>query len=265
MSGIRRNRLGWALKFSALFLSTALCIPGIYIACMLIKNYENLPLNTNRKCSFLIYVSQSKYVVVCVTFMWSFLDQYLDWSIHFLVAVLYCFSCRQTTSSINTLCSKKHFQPQTAWQKYFSVRKCLKEIEGRYSFLIFVLTGRSFVEFFRVLTFLLDLNAAAEDVLFSVLATFYSSIIFAVFLRVALSASGLLTSYRRLCEMMTELPRDLYCFEEDLEASRLFMRICADKNTVTLTAWGFFRLKKSFLLTAAATLVTYGVLLIQFR
>ncbi|GIX67903.1 uncharacterized protein CEXT_436511 [Caerostris extrusa] len=202
----------------------------IYIACMLIKNYENLPLNTNRKCSFLIYVSQSKYVVVCVTFMWSFLDQYLDWSIHFLVAVLYCFSCRQTTSSINKLCSEKqHFQSQTAWQKYFSVRKCLKEIEERYSFLIFVLMGRSFVEFFRVLTFLLDVNAAAEDVLFSVLATFYSSIIFAVFLRVALSASGLLTSYRRLREMMTELPRDLYCFDEDLEASRLFMRICADK------------------------------------
>ncbi|GBN16049.1 hypothetical protein AVEN_266221-1, partial [Araneus ventricosus] len=210
---------GLTLRLVITLLLLSACIPGFYSAYVFVKRHENHSLTQGRKCSSLIRVSESQHEASVVYFLWQVLDQHLDWSIHYAIAVLYCFSCVQLSSIVRALCSTDNLESQRIWQRYYSVRRYLKEIEERYSFLIFIFMGRAFVEFFRVLTFFLNKTEVIIDVLFSAVAIFYSCIVVSVFLCVVFSANTLQCNYRKLCEMMTELPRNMYCADTDLEAS----------------------------------------------
>ncbi|KAG8190677.1 hypothetical protein JTE90_001286 [Oedothorax gibbosus] len=254
---------GIILRLCVGFLILIICLPSVYA---LLEGLNKDRQTYKRSCGFLSVGSDSIYFSAMSKFFWKLLNQHLDWSIHYAVAVLFCFCCKQLGSTIRKLCSKKHyFSTHRIWQRYYNIRKCLKEIEERYSFLVFVFIGRSFVEFFRVLTFIFNKDAVHVDFVFSVITCAYSLVILIVFISVVMSASHLLSDYRTLCERMIELPRDLYYSEEDFEASKLFMKLLDDKDTMTLTGWGLFQLKKNLFLTAAATLVSYGVLLLQFH
>ncbi|GIX67901.1 uncharacterized protein CEXT_436501 [Caerostris extrusa] len=120
------------------------------------------------------------------------------------------------------------------------------ETEKRYSFLIFIFIVRSFIEFFRVLTFLISRTAVVVDSLFSVVTFFYTCIIVIVFVNVVLRASILLEDYQRMCQWISELPRNMYCPNQDMEATQHLMEVLDDKDSLTLTGWGFFALKRNF-------------------
>lgn len=258
---------GIVLRLCVCFLSLVICLPCVYAMLReLAMTHKDDSIYKRRKCSFFSVSPDSKYEMASLSFFWQLLDQHLDWSIHYAVAVLFCFCCKQLGSTIRNLCSKKHyFGTHRIWQRYYFIRKCLKEIEERYSFLVFIFIGRSFVEFFRVLTFLFNKDTVHVDYIFSSITCVYSLVILTVFVSVVMSASHLLSDYKTLCERMIELPRDMYYSEEDFEASKLFMKLLDDKDTLTLTGWGLFQLKKNLFLTAAATLISYGVLLLQFH
>lgn len=109
------------------------------------------------------------------------LPQHLDWSIHFAIAVLYCLCCRELEQSIRILCAKPHhFMSVKIWQQYHSIRKCLKDMENCFSVLVFIFMSRSFVEFFRVLTFLLHKIKVNFDATFSVATAMHSCVILTV-------------------------------------------------------------------------------------
>ncbi|GBL81698.1 hypothetical protein AVEN_130573-1, partial [Araneus ventricosus] len=234
-------------------------------AVLLFNNFENRTLYKSYKCALLKEISRSAYQKATVSFLWQLLDQHIYWNIHYAVAVLYCFSCKQISSAIHVLCSKLNSDPQWLWLQYRTLRKCLKETEERYSFLIFIFIARSCIEFFRILTFLLSRTAIVLDAAFTVVAALYACVILLLFVVVVLSASTLLSDYQQLCEVLMELPRNMYHPDTDAEASRLILKVLDDKENVTLTGWGLFHLNRKFFLTTAATLVSYGVILHQFH
>lgn len=249
-------------------LSYALLLASIFVQCLYkaLRTLYRSKRSRHDKCRFLGIQPTSKDEKVIPDFFSKLISLHLDWNIHYAIAVLYCFCCKELGRTIRALCSNRgYFNSRKIWKQYYLIRDCMKEIEEIFSIPIFILFARSFVEFFRVLSFLLNRITRNLDVAYSVVNGLHSCVVLAVFISVVLSANYLLNSYKILCVKMMRIPREAYCTENQFETYRNCRLVLNQKDSVTLTAWGMLHLKKNLLVTAVATLVTYGVILHQFH
>ncbi|GIX86685.1 uncharacterized protein CDAR_260611 [Caerostris darwini] len=217
---------------------------------------------TDRCTSFTIPLN-SIYKKAAVSFLSNLVNHYIDWNIHFAVVATYCFCCGELKKMIHTLCSKRRLISchGNLWQRYYQIKKCLKDTEERFSLLIFIFFARFFVECFTVLTFLFDKMKVKADILDSAATGIYSSMILIVFVVVVMCASNLMDYYKKLCVKMIAVPKS----NRNFETHRSWILLMSDKNDINLTGWGTFYLKKSLCMTAAASFVSYGVILYQYH
>ncbi|GFY68074.1 uncharacterized protein TNIN_33111 [Trichonephila inaurata madagascariensis] len=122
---------------------------------------------------------------------------------------------------------------------------------------------RTFVEFFRALS--IPDKAKRKLTKFSVQSGFYSLVILIVFVVVVLRANSLMESYKKLCRKMIAVSEDVLHQNNDFEMNRRWILMMDGKCNIGLSAWGMFFLKKKLFITAVASVVTYGVILYQFR
>ncbi|GBM08579.1 hypothetical protein AVEN_52428-1 [Araneus ventricosus] len=218
------------------------------------------------RCRSLTVPLQSISGKAAVKFLSVFLNHYVDWNVQFSVVVLYCYCCYELEKIICALSSKRQsLTPREFWEAYNQIRKCLKTLEERFSLLVFFFFARSFTEFFRVLTFLLNKMKVRLDVSVSVASGIFSTVILITFVVVVIRASNLLKCYKKLCLKMISIPKETNGMDDDFETRRSWHLLMDDKSRISLTAWGTFHLTKNLCMTATATLVSYGIIVYQFH
>lgn len=263
-----KNCLEICLKFCVCAVWASILIPFTY---RLIAVGNNSPKTDAErqwitKCkmlSLVLKVNQHNEVVNAIS---DLLPQHLDWSINYAIAMLYYFFCKEIQQIISILCSnQRNFDSVNIWNQYSDIRKCIKQVEKRFSLPIFLFMCRSFVEFFRVLSFLFNKLNVKVDVRYGLITALHSCVILFVFISVVVSANTLLNTYKKLCVKMLQIPKEMYYTTKDFEVYRNCMLLMDDKKNMTLTGWGMFHMKKNLFTTAIASLISYGVILHQFH
>lgn len=254
---------GIVIKLSSLLLIGSTLMQCIY---KLARALQRSKPSRRGRCRFFGVQPRSKQENAAVEFFSKLISHHLDWNVHYAMALLYCFCCRELGKTIRVLCANhEYFNSRKIWKRYYVIRDCVKEIESRFSVLVFILFARSFLEFFRVLTLLLNRIQRNLDVTYSFVNGLHSCMVLMLFISVVVSANYLVKSYKKLCVKMMRIPHEAYCTGNKFDTYRDCRLVLNHKDSIALTAWGMIPLNKNLLVTAIATLVTYGVLLHQFH
>ncbi|GFU48517.1 uncharacterized protein NPIL_45811 [Nephila pilipes] len=260
-----KNRFAVGLKLSIALLIAAILVKCTYTAIRASRGTQRLGKKQDKCVLFSIYL-YSRLEKAIFKFVTRLVDHYVDWNIHFAVVVMYCLCCSEIEQTIRNLCNNHQcFRFRDVWQRYYTIRKCLQVLEERFSLLIFIFCTRSFVEFFRVLSSFLNKTDATGVARFSVQSGAYSLVILIVFVVVIMRANNLMESYKKLCRKMTAVSEYELHPNDVLEMHRRWILLMDDKRNIGLSGWGMFYLKKKLFITAVASVVTYGVILYQFR
>lgn len=209
---------------------------------------------------------KSGYIVAARNFIRLMIEQHIDWGMNYAIAISFCFCCRQMSRIIGGFCLKnRNFPSHKIRCRYKSIRSNIKCIEKTFSLCLFIFLGRSFFEFFKILSYSLDKMELTVDIKFAISAAVYSSVTLVVFISVIMSADILQNDFKRLCE------RILQSFVENADCSNGFvdlkfmLAVSEDRKQMRLTAGGIFQLKKGLLLTTAASFFSYGIVMRQFK
>ncbi|GFR11238.1 uncharacterized protein TNCT_191701 [Trichonephila clavata] len=262
-----KNRLAVGLKASIALLMAAIFVKSTYTAIRILIGVRlDAIYNKRDTCRIFQIHLHSRSEKAIAKFITRLLDHYVDWNIQFAVAVMYCFCCSEIERAICNLCNQQQwFLSQDIWQRYYTIRKCVQVLEERFSLPIFIFCMRSFVEFFRLLSHSLDRARTKGLTKFSVQSGMYSLVILVVFVVVIVRANSLMESYKKLCRKMIAVSEDVLYQNDDFEMNRRWILMMDDKCNIGLSAWGMFYLKKKLFITAVASVVSYGVILYQFR
>lgn len=257
--GLRLYR-NWniVLKSCIVLLQVAILIPAFFN--VLSGSYKN------SRCHLFGVVLQAEYAIVIRNFLMLMTDQQFEWGIHYSIAILYCFCCRQASQIMHALCLKKRsFSSRKMRLQYYLIRKTVKCIEKRFSSLVLIFLGRSFFEFFKILSFLFDRVILTVDIKFTLTAVLYSSVTLVVFTSVIIAADNLQIQFRNLCDKMMQSLSGETNLETGVIQLKTMILLSEDRRQLKLTCGGLFQLTKGLLLTAAASFISYGVLMLQFK
>lgn len=145
--------------------------------------------------------------------------------------------------------------------RYKKVKKIIRELEKAISMPMFFAMAFLLCELFALMSNSVSIvrnksSLASLVIVLCALSTTSFYLIFIIF-----RASNVEEMHKSLVREFIELPENnlMYCTE-------LFhvMKLVAFQDTLQITAWGMFPIKRGFFLTIVGTLATYGVLLVQF-
>lgn len=210
---------------------------------------------------------KSDYIRATRNFIWLMIEQHIDWGLNYAIAIAFCFCCRQMSRIISGFCLKnRNLSPHKIRCGYKSIRSNMKCIEKTFSFFLFIFLGRSFFEFFRILSYSLDkIRLTVVDVKFAISTAVYSTVTLVLFISVIMSADRLQNNFKHLCEIILQSFVENTDFRNGLFDLKFMLAVSEDRKQIRLTAGGIFQLKKGLLLTTAASFFSYGIVMLQFK
>lgn len=201
-------------------------------------------------------------------FFISIARQFTNWSVPYSATLFYSLYCIELSNKIKSFSKRlkirSSFQNLDLTDYYDIVVTAILKLEDSMSLAIFFVLFTNFVEMFRVFTLIIFIN--------SQVITFYSFLQYALyfiqtsllFLFLVFAADSTQANFNTFRKGVLESPYTLQG-ENKLVRFRKKLVMIEDREYVTLTAWGVFEFKRTLILSAIASLITYGVILKQFK
>lgn len=146
-------------------------------------------------------------------------------------------------------------------KKYKKVKKLIRELEKAISIPMFFAMAFLLCELFALMSNSVSIvrhksSLASLVIVLCALSTTSFYVIFIIF-----RASNVEEMHKSLVRAFIELPEEPVQYTSELLN---ILKLVAFQDTLQITAWGMFPIKRGFFLTIVGTLATYGVLLVQF-
>lgn len=252
-------------RFQTTMLNFSICL---ILASTLIPSFYHVFAGSYKtfRCDLFGIEVESDYIVAARNFIWLMAEQHIDWGINYAIAIVFCFCCRQMSRIIGGFCLKnRNFSSHEIRCRYKSLRSSIKCIEKTFSICLLIFLGRSFFEFFKILSYSLDKIELTVDIKFAISAAVYSSVTLIVFISVIMSADILQNDFKCLCERLLQSFVENADFSNGFVDLKFMLAVSEDRKQMRLTAGGIFQLKKGLLLTTAASFFSYGIVMRQFK
>lgn len=197
------------------------------------------------------------------------LRQFFIHGLFYFVTAFFFYICMELNSSVDCLIDdtvRKHCTSEDNKNTlyYINIIKTLHEIEEAMCSSISVVLAIAFGIFFRVVVAFL-FNPILQSVSYmSFNAATYLLGSFASFISVVVAADKLQSNIRKLRRMKLNnfyVSRSNSYDLDDMPEE--FLTLMEDRGSIALTAWKTFHIQRGLLLTAAASLISYSVILGQ--
>ncbi|GFT97352.1 uncharacterized protein NPIL_502661 [Nephila pilipes] len=250
------------VRFSIFTVFSIIVIPSITSAIFI-----HLSSNNEGKCNECWFHIPSPVLKMAYNFLLQVSRQFVNWGFIYTVALFYSCTCLELNRIVCKL--NKDIKQQEFYilrekkERYRNLVLTIMDFEDAMSFIILLVFCNCFNEFFRGLTQILFNPELNKSFRLLVLASFYFLGSGITFVTVVFTADNLqhnLAFLRRSMLETSELPNSSLP-----ELLRCDLELLEDKDNIHLTAWGMFDVKKGLIITALASLISYGVILGQLK
>ncbi|GFT32060.1 uncharacterized protein NPIL_479871 [Nephila pilipes] len=212
---------------------------------------------------FWIDMSQNGYV--SYHFFLQLARQLSNWGVPFSATLFYSFYCNELANRIEifqkVLEQKRNFRTSAVLKIYAVIVKAILELEDSLSFGVLFVLFTNFAEAFRSFTLFFsisNLKAEIQRVIFPTAYFLQTTFLFMLLIYSADTVQRRFNSVRKsVLTLNVQEEKNIH------EVFRRNLKIVEDRELVKLTAWGMVEIKRTLILTAVASLITYGVLLSQ--
>ncbi|GBM83581.1 hypothetical protein AVEN_99444-1 [Araneus ventricosus] len=192
--------------------------------------------------------------------------QFSNWGVPFSATLFYSFYCNELTSKIDAfqkiLKERRSINSSAVINIYNITVKAITELEDSSSLAVLFVLFTNFAEAFRTFSLFFstrDVNIYSSRVLLPGIYFLQTAFLFMLLIY---SADTLQRHFRLLRKRVLETI-DIKEAKSVHEGFRQSLKLIEDRERVRLTAWGMVEIKRTLVLTAVASLITYGVLLSQ--
>lgn len=212
-----------------------------------------LPLEKGLKCTYFFFITVARQVA--------------NWSVPYSTTFFYSLYCLELQFKIKSF--RKNIlnfkgTDTSAIEFYDVASTCILKLEDTLSLSSLFVLFSNFFEMFRIFTHLmfmapneLSLSRISNSMLYFLLTFF-------LFLVLIFTADSMqLHFYELRNSILTS--NDIFLQRSEKASFVKKISMIEDKVYIRLTAWGIFEIKRSMILSAVASLITYGVLLQQFK
>lgn len=201
-------------------------------------------------------------------FFISMARQFANWSVPYSATLFYSLYCIELSNKTKSFCKKSQihssFQNLDLTDCYDIIRAAILKLEDSLSLAIFFVLFTNFFEMFRVLTLIIFMNSREQTLHSFVQYGLYFIQTSLLFLVLVFSADSIQVHFNSFRKHILGSPYTLLGEKEQVRFRKKLVMI-EDGEYVTLTSWGVFEIKRTLILSAIASLITYGVLLQQFK
>lgn len=206
-----------------------------------------------------------KYIILFLLRSYDLSICFISSQISCLLLSVLCYnvSCyiKESRSQLISDVHKRSLLTGTFVTKYRKVKKVVRDLEKAVSMPMFFAMAFLLCELFALMSNSVSIvrNKASLSSLVIVLCAFLSTGFYVIF--IIFRASYVEEIHKSLARSFIELPEENATYSRELLN---IMKFVAFQDTLQITAWGMFPIKRGFFLTIVGTLATYGVLLVQF-
>ncbi|GFS85316.1 uncharacterized protein NPIL_308121 [Nephila pilipes] len=189
--------------------------------------------------------------------------QLINWSLSYLVNLLIIFCCLELGQLIDALAknANRNFD-ETLLGIHQQLFDTILMMEDCLSLTCFFVLIRLYMEFFRIFSLLFNFVRGKSQSVSVFNASMYSVITGALFVFMIFAADNV---QKRFNSLQRSLVKKSVQRELSQGKSLSGFQSLVWGESIVLTGWGIFELKKKLLLSTLASLITYGVLLQQLQ
>ena len=201
-------------------------------------------------------------------FFISIARQFTNWSVPHSATIFYSLYCIELSNRTQSL--KKRLKNRSSLQNleitdcYDIIVSAILKLEDSLSLAIFFVLFTNFIEMFRVFTLIIFINQSERSRQSLPQYGLYFLQTALLFLFLVFAADSVQINFNTFRKRLLGSPFILLNENEQVRFRKKLVMI-EDREYVTLTAWGVFEIKRTLILSAIASLITYGVLLQQFQ
>lgn len=246
------------LKIALFFLIIFTIVPGMN------NVYDTVTKDTVLSTCFHIHIPlPNKAARICAYFFMQTNHQFINWSLSYLVNLLIIFCCWEVNQLIEALAKtvSRNFD-KALLGVHEQLFETILMMEDCLSLTCFLVLIRLFMEFFRIFSLLFNFVKGKPQSVSVINASSYAIFTGVLFVGMIFAADNVQKGFD---DLQRRLVKKSIQDEVNRGVSISSFQSLAWSESVVLTGWGIFELKKKLLLSTLASLITYGVLLQQLQ